>query len=212
MIRHRIFLITLFLLLLAGIRLEGQRFGAGIVAGLNASQIQGDASAGFNRLGVRAGLRGIVFLTEKSGFGLDLLYSARGSTSDLFAGNNSLRFVIHLDYVEVPVWFYYQDWLAPDGFYRLQASAGLSYGRLFNTRVTDAGVLVDEQDNFSRNDLSLHLGIAYRLSKKFSLEAHYTRSLIPLYNNRKYLNNVGLPRHPHRLWGYFLSFQFVFEF
>lgn len=189
-----------------------QRFGAGIVAGINASQIQGDDSAGYNRLGVRAGVRGIVRLTDRAEFGLDLLYSQRGSTTELFPNNNFLRFVIHLDYIEVPVWFSYKDWLHPDGYYRLQAFAGLSYGRLFNTRVEELVVIEDEQDNFAKNDLSVSLGASFRTGKRFSIGAHWTRSITPLYNNRKHLNNVGLPRYEFPLWGYFLSFQGVFEF
>jgi len=211
MMRHRIFFLALLLFFGTVIRLEGQRFGAGIVAGINASQIQGDDSAGFNRLGVRAGLRGLVFLSEKSGFSLDLLYSARGSTNELGFQNNYLRWVIHLDYVEVPVRFYYRDWLAPAGFYRVQGSAGLSYGRLFNTRVVD-NILANEQESFSQNDLSVNLGIAYRAGRKFSFEVQYTRSVIPLYNNKKHLNIAGEPRYKYSLWGYLLSFQGVYEF
>ena len=211
--RLGIFSFALVLFMMTALSLQGQqRFGAGIVAGFNASQIQGDDSAGYNRLGVRAGLRGIVKLTDKAEFGLDLLYSMRGSTTELVPNNNSLRYVIHLDYIEVPVWFSYKDWLAPDGYYRMQAFGGLSYGRLFNTRVQDVIILEDEQENFAKNDLSIMLGVSYHLSRKFSLGVNYTRSVVPLYNNRKYLSNVGLPRYKNRLWGYFLSFQGVFEF
>ncbi|MCB9284833.1 MAG: PorT family protein [Lewinellaceae bacterium] len=206
------FLVLIFVLGLAPILSAQPRFGAGIVAGINASQIQGDDSAGYNRLGVRAGFRGIVHLSEKSDFGLDLLYSMRGSTTELVPNNNSLRYVIHLDYIEVPVWISYKDWLSPDGYYRLQGFAGLSYGRLFNTRVVDVIILEDEQDNFAKNDLSITLGAAYHLSRRFSLGVNYTRSVVPLYDNRKFLNNVGLPRYKQRLWGYFLSFQGVLEF
>lgn len=189
-----------------------QRFGAGIVAGINVSQIQGDDSAGYNRLGVRAGFRGIARLTDRAEFGLDLLYSQRGSTTELFPNNNFLRFVIHLDYIEVPVWFSYKDWLHPDGYYRIQGFAGLSYGRLFNTRVEELVVIEDEQENFAKNDLSVTFGASYRTGKRFSIGANWTRSITPLYNNRRHLNNVGLPRYEYSLWGYFLSFQGVFEF
>lgn len=189
-----------------------QRFGAGIVAGINASQIQGDDSAGYNRLGVRAGVRGIARLTEKTEFGLDLLYSQRGSSSELVPNNNFLIYVIHLDYIEVPVWYSFKDWLAPDGYYRVQGYVGLTYGRLFNSRVKEIAVLEDEQVNFAQNDLSVSLGAAFRTSRRFSLGLNYNRSVVPLYNNRKHLNNVGLPRYKYSLWGYFLSFQGVYEF
>jgi hypothetical protein len=204
--------ILLFFLLGAGALLAQPRFGAGIVAGLNASQIQGDDNPGFNKLGIRGGLRGIVRLDDRSSFGLDLLYSQRGATSDLLPNNTFLRFIINTEYIEVPVWFAYNDWLAPDGYYRLQGLVGLGYGRLFNARVTDHPFPEDQVENFSKNDISIYLGALYRVSRKFSLGVNYSRSIIPLYNNRKYLTSAGIPIYKHRLWGYFLSFESVFEF
>jgi hypothetical protein len=210
--RFRIFLFAfLFSLLTTGAANAQQRFGAGLVAGVNAAQIQGDDSAGYNKLGFRAGVRGIARLSEKADFGLDLLYSQRGSASELVPNNAFLRYVIHLDYIEVPVWFTYKDWLSPEGYYRLQGFAGLSYGRLFGTRVEET-ILEDEQDFFAKNDLSINLGAGFRVSQRFALEVHYIRSVLPLYNNRKHLNNAGLPRYKYSLWGYFLTFQGVYEF
>ena len=37
-----------------------QRFKAGVIAGITAAQIDGDASAGYNKVGLQGGLRGIV--------------------------------------------------------------------------------------------------------------------------------------------------------
>lgn len=211
MIRYRILLFALLLLPFSGP--AQSPFGAGIVVGFNASQIQGDDSAGFNRLGVRAGVRGLARLSEKTELGFDLLYSQRGSTTELVPNNNFLRFVIHLDYVEVPIWFAFKDGLSPEGYYRWKALGGISYGRLFNARMVDHPTFPEDQiDNFNSNDLSLILGITYQASKKFSMGIQYTRSVVPLYNNRKFLNNVGLPIYRYRLWGYLLSFQGVFEF
>ena len=210
---NRIFVYTLLLVMLAGNRLEGQAFGAGIVAGLNASQIQGDLSGGYNKLGFKAGLRGIVRYAEKTEFGVDLLYSQRGSTNGLGANNINIRWVIRLDYVEVPVWFCYKDWLSEEGFYQVKVYAGLSYGRLFNVKMVDHPTFPDDQlKNMADNDLSFTLGLAYCPGRKFSMGLYFTRSVVPLYNNKKFINHTGLPEYELSVWGYFLSFQGVYEF
>jgi hypothetical protein len=197
--------------LMNSIQLEAQNtFGAAIVAGLNASQIQGDASAGYNRLGVRAGLRGLVFLGDKSEASLDLLYSQRGSTSGLFQDNAAIRFVIALDYVEVPVTFTYKDWLHEDGYYRVHFTGGLTYSRLFNTRVEEYPIFEEEQENFNLNDFGVRLGASYFVSEKFGISIFYNRSINRLYNNLDHLQN-GVPVFEFPLVGYFLSFEFSYR-
>jgi hypothetical protein len=198
--------------LMNSIQLEAQNtFGAAIVAGLNASQIQGDDSAGYNRLGVRAGLRGLIFLGEKSEVSLDLLYSHRGSTSGLFQNNSGIRRVIALDYVEVPIVFSYKDWLHDDGYYRVHFTGGLTYSRLFNTRVSDYQEVEEEQGNFNQNDFGIRLGASYFTTERFGISVFYNRSINRLYNNLDHLKSNGNPHLKFPLVGYFLSFEFSYR-
>lgn len=213
-----IFLLRGFVLLLSVLPLlpgsgqAQQRFKAGLVLGVNASQINGDDIAGFDKLGLRGGLRGIILLGERSDISVDLLFSERGSASELVPNNQSLRRLVRTRYIEVPVLFNFRDWLSPKGHYQVHIAGGLSYGRLFDTFVDAFGVMEEEQANFNNNDLSLVLGVGYAPSPKLEFAARYNRSVIPLYNNQKHLTNAGIPRFKYMLWAYFLSFEAIYQF
>ncbi|MCC7507153.1 MAG: hypothetical protein IT259_17735, partial [Saprospiraceae bacterium] len=58
-------LLLLMLLPEGAIAQRQQRFKAGIIAGLTASQIDGDESAGYHKVGLQGGLRGVVILGGK---------------------------------------------------------------------------------------------------------------------------------------------------
>lgn len=211
MIRNGLLILCLGVLL-PGFLAAQQRFKAGVIIGTNASQINGDDLAGYNKLGLRAGLRGLVDLGERSDLAIDILFSERGASSELFPNNMFLRRLVRTQYIEVPVLFIFRDWLSDEGHYKVHAAGGLSYGRLFNSSVETFAVVEDEQENFSDNDLSLVLGVGFAPTPKIEFAVRYNRSLIPLYNNQKFLTDAGIPRFDHMLWGYFLSFEVMYTF
>ncbi|MCB0704259.1 MAG: PorT family protein [Saprospiraceae bacterium] len=202
---------TLFLLLLGvSISLPAQGlFRAGLVLGLNASQINGDNIAGYNKLGLRGGVEGIIVLGEKADVSVGILFSQRGSLQKA-SPSIPIRNVLHLNFIEVPVLFTYRDWLSEtEDYYRVSASLGAAYGRLINYRIENfgqVGDIVTEAANFSDNDVALVAGLSYYTGPHFSFSLYYTRSLTPLYNNRKHM---GLT---YSLIGYFLSFQTKYVF
>ena len=94
------FLCLLFPFSLLAQDAPSQRFKAGILVGFNGSQINGDASAGFNKLGLVAGVRGVTVINEKMEISIELLYSQRGSRSELFnSTNTNIPFKIELNYI-----------------------------------------------------------------------------------------------------------------
>ncbi|MFM7153100.1 MAG: hypothetical protein ACKOZV_03105, partial [Bacteroidota bacterium] len=111
-----------------------QRFRAGAVAGLVASQIDGDLSAGYNKVGLQTGIRVTGLLTQKTEASMEFLFSQRGSQSELVPGEYDLfPFSLRLNYVEVPVMWHYKDWLAEGSgnteYYKVSANLGFSYSR-----------------------------------------------------------------------------------
>ncbi len=184
---------------------QQQRFGAALVLGVNAAQIDGDLYAGYNKLGLQGGIRGITILNEKSEISMGLLFSQRGSQNELNPDDFTERIKIHLNYVAVPVAYHYKDWLVDD-YYRLQVHAGLSYGRLLSTKIQD--LAIDELANeFNQNDISWIAGINYYFNRNFSLGFRYNRSITLLFNNRK---NPNI--NANSLLSHFLSFQGVYQF
>jgi len=188
------------LLFLSENSLAQQRFKAGVVLGLNASQILGDAVGGYNRLGLQGGLRATTVLQDKMDISFELLYSQRGSYSKNFNVD------IFLQYVEVPVVFSYKDWLhEEDGYYRIQASAGISLGRLLDASA-EGSTHDDLTDNFNTWDYGFTGGVEYFATQRIGFGLRWTKSFNLLYNKDKH--------DPGRnsLRGFFLSFRGAYYF
>lgn len=182
-----------------------QRFKAGLVLGLNASQIKGDDSAGYNRLGLHGGLRAITVLQEKTDVILELLYSQRGSF------DNSFQFVhgnldIKLSYVEIPLMIAYKDWYREEeDYYKVQLTGGFTFSRLLDA--TAEGSKHDtEVENFHNNDYGITIGVDFFISKHFAMGGRWNRSINLLYNNSKH------DKYLDSLVGYFLSFRGMYIF
>lgn len=183
-----------------------QRFRAGIIGGLNASQIQNDDVGGYRRLGLQGGLRAIAIFTEKIDLNIELLYSQRGSYDK--EGNWKCYdgpLDISTNYIEVPVVVTFKDWLdEQEDFYKIQVSGGFSYGRLINA--TSEGSCHDElTDLFNKNDISFTVGAEYFTSPHLTFGVKWSRSLNLLYNRKKGEEMLNL--FENSLQGFFLSFR-----
>lgn len=200
--------LTILLLFIGENAMAQQRFKAGVLFGVNAAQIQNDDVGGYHRPGIQGGLRAVTVLDDRYDVYIEMLYSQRGSydrDGNWKCPNGSVD--IFLQYIEVPIVFNYKDWLDEEGgYYKIQASGGLSYGRLISAEAQ--GTCHDDVDqNFNRDDISLTVGVEYFASPKLSFGLRWTRSINRLYNSEKD-GNPGLAS----LRGYFLSFRGVYLF
>lgn len=206
------FLGVLLTFLLTNSDLLAQRFNAGVVVGVNASQIDGDRAAGYNKLGLSAGLRATAWLTDKSDLSIDILYSNRGSQSEFNLGSTSVPFKIKLDYIEVPILITYKDWLVgedDDEYYKVSVSGGLAYSRLFQTTIEDddpSSPLVQLQDSFRKNDIAIVLGANFNLNQHIGFGFRWTRSFTALYKSGD--SNINAPSFV----GKFLTFHSYYMF
>ncbi len=192
-------LITLYCTLFLAVHGQ-QRFKAGLVLGVTAAQINGDNSAKFNKLGLNAGLKVNTVLTEKSDFILEILLSQRGSQTELIPNSGIQQQKIHLDYIEVPIIFNYKDWLDKnEDYYKMHFNAGLSYGRLFNTRF-DNSPLEEAGPFFRENDFSWLVGVTFFMNEQVGFFARYNRSMNLLFKSTAANPNTN------SLLSYFLSF------
>lgn len=172
-----------------------ERFKAGIIVGFNAAQLDGDRSAGYNKLGLVAGLRGVTVITNKIEVSIELLYSQRGSRSSLVPDNSNVPFKIATDFIEIPLLFNYKDWYDEEGeYYKLHFHAGFSYGRLISTNVEDdspVSNLVQASEDFNKNDWSYMLGATFYAGPHVAFTFRWSRSFGVLYFNNS--ANIGLP-------------------
>ncbi len=197
-------LFFLSLIFLASINfISAQKFGGSLILGFNASQIDGDRLAGYDKLGLNAGIGINYDLNDPWQINIDFLFSQRGSQSGLIPDKYEPLRKITLNYLELPVYVSYQDWFIEEGdYYKIQGFAGLSFGRLFNVKngLNDSDF---DEENFIKNDLSYLLGAKFYFNKHVGISGRYTRSLFRMY------------RHPDdgskSLLGYFLNFGFIYK-
>lgn len=169
---------------------ETARFTAYVLAGVNISQIDGDAAWGYTKVGFNGGARGGVNFGEKMELCTEILFSQKGAANLPRNSQNFSSYTIHLDYVEVPVLFYYKDWDAftKDNimFKRLMLGGGLSYSRLLNTSLT--GTLshpMGMEDAYAKNDLMMIIDANVFFLKNWGLNIRWSRSLATIYNDEQ---------------------------
>ena len=181
------------------------RFRAGLIGGANLSQIRGDSTAGFNRVGLVAGLRVDTRLKDNMGLTIEIVYSQRGSKN---AKAEFQEVDIDLQYIEVPVLFQLKDWYQEDkDYYKVQATGGFAYSRLFQfSQGGRDNSHIDQGDNFAEDDYSLVLGAEIFFTKNLSLSGRWYTSFNKLFDNEEIETDLNSLRT------HFLSFRLNYLF
>ncbi len=188
----------LFFLVFAQKMSAQSRFGASIMAGFTASQIDGDAAAGYHRPGWQAGLQAHVLPgggDSKKEWTLGLRFQQRGSQSGITRSAALIPWFCRLQYVDVPVQFHLKDWAAEGEkrpYHKVAANAGLVYGRLINWK-TDEPSIEERLNLANRNDLALVLGASFFATEHLGFRINWQRSLNYIFNPDKHLDSAGNP-------------------
>ncbi len=209
------FFFFLFLIKLQAqdIVLPENRFGGGLILGLNASQIDGDASAGYNKWTPTTGIRGIINLEGKWQITTDILYSQRGAVTASYEA--IIEQNVTTNYLEVPFMLHYRDWQKTtktgQNYYKVSLGAGICYGKLFsatsNAAFNHAAVL----DKFNKDDFSFTGGMQFFFSPHWGLNCRFTTSVNNLFDPDKYKADP-VASSLSVLRGYFFSFQTMYVF
>lgn len=186
-------------------------FYAGIAAGLNASQIDGDNYSGFHSAGLNVGIISYVKLKPKLFGNLELLYSQKGARNVEVAnspalGSVPLIYIAKLNYIEIPLMLQYQ---AQE---RIQAGGGVSYSRLFNAKeskdeIVPSGIN-NRAPNFKQTDINLLISASYQLSGNIFVRARYQYSLVSIRDANQIPVIFGTPAQFNNLF----ALQFLLFF
>ena len=103
-----------------------QSFYGGLMAGFNGSQVEGDKSSGYQKMGFVGGAWTQTDVNEKVYWGLELKFNQKGSRINPTAKNGYYKYIYRLNYIDLPVLAGYR---IND---KVSAFAGLSLGVLLS--------------------------------------------------------------------------------
>lgn len=171
-------------------------FNAGLIVGMNSSQLDGDYQSGYDKKGFSGGLQSTVFLNPKLDLSIDLLFSQRGSKADSASGGQNRVVDIHLNYAETNFLLNFLTTRYENGMPKLHLQAGISYARLLDHRIrtfrynnsallaslAERSSFTEIATHFNSDDLGLVGGIALHIGSHFSLSLRQNISLRLLFN------------------------------
>jgi hypothetical protein len=163
------------------------RFGLGLTAGLNTTQINGDFLSGYDKSGIFAGFRALAKLTHSSELVIELQYNRKGvSDPDNFVAGRGGQRSLSLDYIEIPILIHK---IVESNSVRYSLEGGISYARLFGVKISENPntfrypTFSNIENEFSNQDLALLIGGGVMLGERIRLMTRFSYSLNLLYEN-----------------------------
>jgi hypothetical protein len=201
-----------------------QRFRAGVVAGFNLSQIDGDLYSGFDKINFEGGICGTARFDYRSEIVIEFLYVGKGSRFGNFRegrSDNNLNNSIAMHYVEVPFLFRHKWNSTPKGYF---VEVGVSFARLIGTQIdqlslNSKGIYFDDfVEDFERNEFTGLAGVGYQFSDHFGIKLRVGVALNRFFDRRDEIENkpvsFGMPEEKTvvSMRNYRLGFSGVYFF
>lgn len=176
-------LFTICMILSFSFSVYAQDFYGGILAGFNGSQVEGDLSSGYNKLGLIGGAWVQRDVHENFYWGMELKYIQKGSRILPTKRNEYWKYVYRLNYVDLPVLVGYK--YQPFYFYGGLAFSYLINKSGYNNFGEDPSVMYD---NISKWELGMFAGIKVDFDKlvqqswarNFMLETRFHYSVLSI--------------------------------
>ena len=197
-----------------------QHFRAGIAAGINFSQINGDNQEGYHKLGLSAGVKGAYCFKPNFDISTELLYNSRGcrpnpSESEQSLAARSSLLTATLNYADVLLAANFHFSPRSDyAFYRQSLQIGLSYGRLLSSSVQvlrgkSADIMLENniQEKFRKDDIGFVVGYSWFVTSRLGVTTKHTFSLREVY-----VNPLGVSQEYYAFTPYNLSVQLTYNF
>jgi len=194
----RIFILFLFIIVFTAGQSYSQRIKGAVIAGFNATQVDGDEVVGYSKLGFNVGAAVIIPFKKKWSVSLENIFSQKGShRGEIYVDSLSGSYTLRLNYVEVPVLVHYTDKDI------ITVGTGFSWGRLVGAKEWEHGYRTEtspEHGPYHKNDFSWLADVRFRIWKRLKFNFRFSYSIAKIrtriYNNgyseweRKQYNNV----------------------
>lgn len=154
-----------------------QRFEGGLIAGFNASQVDGDLYKGYHKPGIALGAFVTTNISRTVFAGMELKFMQKGSRNiDSLAIQGQIKYIMRLNYIDLPIY------LGIRTSERISLLVGLSPGYLISgAEYNDYGKFGKEDEKpFSALDLQGFLGFRVQLTKRLFVDLRGAYSLLPI--------------------------------
>jgi opacity protein-like surface antigen len=170
--------LIIYLLATTGIFAFSQRFEGGVLAGLNASQVDGDTYSGYNKPGVVGGVYVLNNFSRSVFAGMELKFTQKGSRKnpDPKQTDDQSKYIMRLNYAEIPVY------VGIRTSERISVLAGLSAGYLIKgTEFDNYGkFVIEDQHAFNSTDVQGLLGFRFQMTDRLSIDLRGAYSVLPI--------------------------------
>lgn len=154
-----------------------QRFEGGLMAGYNATQVEGDTYKGYSKPGILAGVYVQTDLAPAVFAGMEIKYSQKGSRNKINPKDNDPeKYIMRLSYIDMPVFF---------GFRTNDHGAvicGVSAGYLLSGKEFDeyGQFPAEDRHTFNNFDLQPFLGFQFDMLDRLKLDLRFAYSVLPI--------------------------------
>jgi hypothetical protein len=172
-------LLTVFTVIFITNGISAQRFDAGLIAGFNGTQVEGDAFKGYNKAGILAGVFVQTDIAPAIVAGLEIKYSQKGSRKRINPKNPEPDvYLMRLGYIDIP---FFMAFRTND---RSMIIGGIAPGILIHSKEFDEyGEFPPENQNaFKSFDLQPFLGFQFDFLERASVDLRFALSVIPIRN------------------------------
>ena len=165
--------ILIVILFFFSFSLYSQTFGGGIMAGLSASQLDGDNWGGYNKAGLTFGVYSYTRFNKYVDAQIELRYVQKGSKSD--NKDNSVFYLSKLNYIELPLFLKYRF------LDKFSANIGLAAGYLQKSTEDKDGIGdLPAEPEFNEFELSGLAGIEYLITERLFFNVRFNYSMLPV--------------------------------
>jgi len=151
-----------------GLNCYSQEFKGGLLAGMSASQIDGDGLAGYDKIGLAGG----VFLSRELNDVWEAQFEMRFMQKG--AANHSSDYKITLNYIELPFLAHYK-------FKKKYVFEAGLVPAVFLWGTESARNLTSDIE-YWKFSLDARLGAYYKFNDNFAFSAQFVRSILPIYS------------------------------
>ena len=170
-------LLTIVILFSVGL-IYAQRFDAGLIAGFNASQVEGDAFKGYNKVGILGGIFVQTDIAPAVVAGMEIKYSQKGSRRSYNPKTNEDQYIMRLGYIDIPIFMGFR---TND---RSMIIGGIAPGVLLHSSEIFGIDNIDDPNKkpFKNLDLQPFVGFQFDFLERLSVDLRLALSVIPIRN------------------------------